>query len=80
MGYTIEWHGDDTDADTPEHAARNILDMIRNSDGGCHIFYVRDDDTRQIYRVDLGTEEHREGEPVCREMNTLGASIFGSAR
>lgn len=68
MGYTIEWHGDDEDATTPEEVARNILNMIRESDGGCHIFMVRDEATGKRYRVDLGTEEDREGEPVVRDM------------
>ena len=71
MGYTIEWHGDDEDATTPEEATRNILEMIRNSDGGWHIFIVKDEATGKRYRVDLGTEEHREGEPMVREMTPV---------
>jgi hypothetical protein len=70
MPYTIEWNGDDDDAANPEEAARNMLDMIRNSDGGCHIFIVRDENTKKLFRVDLGSEEDREGEPVCREMTS----------
>jgi hypothetical protein len=68
-GYSIQWHGDDDDATSPEEAARNMLEMIRNSpQGGAHVFHVRDDATGKMYRVDLGDDEVRDGEPVVREM------------
>jgi hypothetical protein len=68
--YSIQWHGDEQNASSPEEAARNILEMIRNSrHGGAHVFYVRDDETGRAYRVDLGADDEiRDGEPACRRL------------
>ena len=85
MSYSIEWHGDELDgAASPEQAARNVLEMIKNStDGGSHIFYLRHDHTGKLYRVDLGSEEYREGEPITKEISEQEAqhmpSIFRKA-
>ena len=72
--FLVKWEIDieDDDVLTVKDAAERALARITSSEGGgCHVFMVKDKETNETFRVDLGTEEWREGEPVVQSLGFM---------